>query len=290
MDRQANISAQWSPRMRWSSAELRPAPCSLAVGLSVALHVAAAGWALSLEPVPPKVSSVVAPTHFVRAVHQDIVLERPAPPPVVAPAPAPKPAIIPPKPVAAKPPPKKRRKRVSKRKKIAKPTTAFEQKAPTPAAAPVKAPAPAAVPIHAPAADAGVAVQTSAPTGDVGENTAAVDPRAGHVDGAADGEGVDLSGYGARVRAAVQRRQHYPESAEADGLEGTVRVKVSLRPDGSLVAPPKVVRSSGHRSLDKEAVRMVRASAPFMKLPAGFKTGTAELTIPIVFELEEDDF
>ena len=293
MASQVPVLLPWVPLTRWAYGDLSPAPGTVAIGVSLALHVAAAGWALTLEPTAPALPPTVE-MQLVRAVHQDVVLQRPkraVPPPPAPPAPK----LIrtvseSPKPSLDQPPPKrrKRKRRPARVKPVRPKAAAFESEtAPTqPAAAPMAA----AVPVRVASAGAGVAVAPSAAGPAEEAGNAPVDPRRGHVDGSHSGAGVSLSAYGARVRAAVQRRQHYPEIAEEQGLQGTVRVGVTLRPDGSLVAEPKIMRSSGHRALDREAVRMVRASAPFANLPAGFTAGTAELTIPIVFALEEDDF
>lgn len=47
------------------------------------------------------------------------------------------------------------------------------------------------------------------------------------------------------------------------GLEGKVILMVYLDADGALEREPRVRRSSGHEVLDEEAVRMVKAAAPF---------------------------
>lgn len=56
---------------------------------------------------------------------------------------------------------------------------------------------------------------------------------------------------------------------------------LALAPDGSLQAPPRVHRSSGHPALDEEAVRMARAAAPF-RAP-GRALG---LAVPVRFALD----
>lgn len=237
---------------------------------------------MTLESSLPAPQINEPPPVAIRSVHHDVKLNKPVPPPKAKP---PEPKKIAPqkieqrKPAAVKPPPRRRKRR---KKQVRKAKTAPQQA--------VK-PAVAQIPMNlGPATGQGVEVQDT-PVADEGGTDEVVDPRAGHVDGEKDGVGVDLSGYGARVRAAVQRRQHYPESAEEDGVEGTVRVRVTVRADGSLVAKPTIIKSSGNGTLDREALRMVRASAPFANLPSGFKKdGTAQLTIPIIFELEEDDF
>ena len=104
---------------------------------------------------------------------------------------------------------------------------------------------------------------------------------------AASGDGFDLMGYGSTVRDRVARQQRYPEDASDRGWEGEVEVRVRVGRDGQLVGKPEIVRSSGFASLDREALRMVRAAAPFRVLPAAFHDEYAELVLPIVFALAD---
>jgi TonB family protein len=67
--------------------------------------------------------------------------------------------------------------------------------------------------------------------------------------------------------------------------EGEVQVLVRLNRDGSFAAPPALARSCGHRILDEEALRMVASAAPFPPLPAGYPRPSAELRIPVRFDL-----
>lgn len=59
---------------------------------------------------------------------------------------------------------------------------------------------------------------------------------------------------------------NYPEQASRQGLYGSLRLLVALRPDGS-VSEIRVLRSSGHRLLDDAAVRIVNLAAPFEPFP-----------------------
>lgn len=251
-------------------------PFAVAVAASVVLHMAAFAWAAQQErvqvaPAPKDVEPVA-----IRSVHMDVPPLKPVtpPPPVVEQVPPPQVAKAPAAPKAKTKPKKVRRVKRRQRRQAA---------APKPAA-----PKPAALPVQT-AAQGDVAVQAEE-TVDSGAPVAASAVLAAPAVIDAPVAQVDLSGYGSGVRAAVLRQQRYPDVAEDDGLEGRVLVHIQVGRDGALVGQPKIKRSSGHPCLDREAVRMVRAAAPFRTPPAGVEGGVAELELPIVFELDEDDF
>lgn len=99
--------------------------------------------------------------------------------------------------------------------------------------------------------------------------------------------GVDLNGYLGAVNRAVAARKRYPAMAVQLELEGDIQVLLRLHRDGTLAAPPRIVRSSGHQLLDGEALRMVAEAAPFPPLPAGHPQPIAELRIPVHFHLAD---
>lgn len=80
------------------------------------------------------------------------------------------------------------------------------------------------------------------------------------------------AGYLERFRQRVEQagNRHYPDAARAQGLNGDVRLMVSLTPDGSIRAI-KVLASSRHRVLDEAAKASVRYGAPYGKFEAGMK-------------------
>ncbi|HAN32700.1 MAG TPA: hypothetical protein DCQ06_13995 [Myxococcales bacterium] len=250
---------------------------ALPVGVSIVLHVGA--WAL--VPAGEDRSELVQPSVHempVRSLQMDVDPLRPPPPPeppeVVeeqAPASAP--------PVTPKPPPPKDRKPTKSRRKIKKV---------------VKTP-PVAAPVVVQSAEQGKVVAVDAdPNPSAAPVVASPGESAGsETETATPGPptpSFDLTGYGEGVRRAVQRQQRYPVVAEQDGIEGRVVVKIRVGRNGRLVSKPVVKHSSGHPSLDREAVRMVQAAAPFRALPGGVRDGVAELELPIVFELDGDDF
>jgi protein TonB len=99
--------------------------------------------------------------------------------------------------------------------------------------------------------------------------------------------GPDMSVWGATVRSSVLQRRRYPRAARRLGLEGTAVVSLLLWPDGRLAGPPRLQRSSGHEVLDHEALRMVRAAAPFAP-PTGPGDGAkSAFSVPIRFALDQ---
>jgi protein TonB len=101
------------------------------------------------------------------------------------------------------------------------------------------------------------------------------------------GDGADLDAYGAHLSRAVTAHRRYPTQARRLRLEGTAVVEVDVARDGALVGAPVISRSSGHAVLDEEALRMVRAAAPFEALPAGLAGTTAHFVLPIRFGIRD---
>ena len=69
-------------------------------------------------------------------------------------------------------------------------------------------------------------------------------------------------------RAKVERvgNLNYPDEARRKNLSGALLLDVGLNPDGS-VREINVRRSSGHKSLDDAAIRIVELAAPFASFP-----------------------
>lgn len=69
-------------------------------------------------------------------------------------------------------------------------------------------------------------------------------------------------------RAKVERvgNLNYPDEARRKNLSGALLLDVGLNPDGS-VREINVRRSSGHKSLDDAAIRIVELAAPFAPFP-----------------------
>lgn len=96
---------------------------------------------------------------------------------------------------------------------------------------------------------------------------------------------AEIEAWGRTVRGAILAQRGYPRAARRMGLEGTAMVRVTLRADGTLATPPVIDRSSGHDVLDREALRMVRAAAPFPSTDLSLSGDTARFVVPIQFTL-----
>jgi protein TonB len=68
--------------------------------------------------------------------------------------------------------------------------------------------------------------------------------------------------YLARLKQRVQGVWEYPEEAMKEGISGELQVIFTLNSAGSLTYM-RLVQSSGFPILDEEALRAVKASAPF---------------------------
>jgi len=96
----------------------------------------------------------------------------------------------------------------------------------------------------------------------------------------------DLSAYRKGLLPSIRQQKRYPLMAQRMGFEGKVVVQINVHPSGKLAQKPRVLRSSGYQVLDREALRMIRAAAPFSPLPSSFQGNVARFPIPIRFVLE----
>jgi len=69
------------------------------------------------------------------------------------------------------------------------------------------------------------------------------------------------------LKQAIEAEWIYPPAALRYGLQGKLRLEFTIVRNGKL-EEIQLIRSSGSNLLDDEAVRAVRASAPFRPLPA----------------------
>ncbi len=72
--------------------------------------------------------------------------------------------------------------------------------------------------------------------------------------------------YNRWLKIKVESLLRYPELAAISGLQGTLYIKFDIMKDGSL-GGLELLKSSGYKILDDEALRAIRASAPFEPLP-----------------------
>lgn len=84
-----------------------------------------------------------------------------------------------------------------------------------------------------------------------------------------DDDALYLDNWRKRIEAIGNL--NYPQEASSQGIYGTLRLMVSLQPDGS-VQDIRILRSSGEPVLDAAAVNIVRLAAPFEPFPPGMRT------------------
>ena len=90
--------------------------------------------------------------------------------------------------------------------------------------------------------------------------------------------------YTNTIRKKIEKIKKYPKWALQEGFEGTVYVSFILWRNGS-VSEIKLVRSSGYKILDTEALSSVKRAAPFPAIPFQLSSNSISLEIGIVFKL-----
>ena len=105
--------------------------------------------------------------------------------------------------------------------------------------------------------------------------------------GPGGGPPAEYADYLARLRQRIQESLRYPLTARRRGLSGTVRLQMTIHPDGA-IASVTIVESSSHSSLDDAALEAVRSLRP-LPFPAGVPRRELYLRVPVIFQLPEFD-
>ena len=95
---------------------------------------------------------------------------------------------------------------------------------------------------------------------------------------------VSLVGYGRDVAGAVARHQRYPRLAQMRQWQGTALLQLQITADGKL-ADARVLSSSGHEILDRQALDMVREAVPLPPLPTARSGRALTVDVPVTFRL-----
>lgn len=111
-------------------------------------------------------------------------------------------------------------------------------------------------------------------------------------DSTGDGKGDDAhenGGHGGSRKGSVHQRgsidRFYPQDARDDGIEGTVTLEVRVGTDGKLKGTPKLVKSSGNRSLDKAAIKAISKAYSFEPAMEDGKPVESTITLEVRFKL-----
>ena len=157
------------------------------------------------------------------------------------------------------------------------PTTSAAQPAPPQvrevAAAAPSAQAPSPSPALTPVAAAGPPAPTAPPQRQGTREGLDIDAK--------NGASLD---YASRLRAWLEAHKTYPKRARMRREEGVVHVHFAVDRQGRLLGGD-VTRSSGHASLDAEAMAMLGRSNPFPGAPHSVRGERIEVSTPVEFSL-----
>jgi protein TonB len=92
--------------------------------------------------------------------------------------------------------------------------------------------------------------------------------------------------YNRWLKVRVESVLHYPELAAISGYQGTLYILFDIMKDGSL-GRLEVLKSSGYKILDDEALRAIRDSAPFQPLPDEWNMNKYSIRAAVLFYLNE---
>jgi protein TonB len=90
--------------------------------------------------------------------------------------------------------------------------------------------------------------------------------------------------YNRWLKVKVESVLQYPELAAISGYQGTLYILFDIMKDGSL-GRLEVLKSSGYKILDDEALRAVRSSAPFQPLPDEWNMEKYSIRAAVLFYL-----
>ncbi len=121
-------------------------------------------------------------------------------------------------------------------------------------------------------------------------NTAAKSPRVRRLTSVSARQAVDayyLQSW--RRKVETVGNLNYPEEARREQLYGSLRLMVSITPDGAL-KDVRILDSSGFKVLDDAAIRIVRQAAPFAPFPEEMRQSTDVLEIIRTWQFRKNHY
>jgi len=94
---------------------------------------------------------------------------------------------------------------------------------------------------------------------------------------------VQYRSYLGHVRSKIDAVWEYPPAARDNGLNGVVTVRFTIARNGRLKALT-VKNKSPYQLLDDEALRTIRAAAPFLPFPSEFNIETLHVSASFEYE------
>jgi protein TonB len=92
--------------------------------------------------------------------------------------------------------------------------------------------------------------------------------------------------YNRWLKAQVEGVLKYPELAALSKIQGTLYIEFDILKDGSL-GNLELLKSSGYKILDDEALRAIRRAAPFQPLPDDWHMDHYSIRAAVLFYLSE---
>ncbi len=94
-----------------------------------------------------------------------------------------------------------------------------------------------------------------------------------------------LGQYGNTLGRAIAKHKSYPKIAQMRGWQGECLLDLKIDSSGNVISA-SVKQSSGHESLDNQALEMVRKASPFPAPPEALRGRSFNITVPVSFKLE----
>ena len=91
--------------------------------------------------------------------------------------------------------------------------------------------------------------------------------------------------YDNALWSAIVKHKQYPRIAQMRGWQGEAIVELQIDGNGKLKSK-KIIQSSGHEVLDKQALDMVEKALPFPAPPEVLRGSSFSVKVPIAFKLE----
>ncbi len=91
--------------------------------------------------------------------------------------------------------------------------------------------------------------------------------------------------YDNALWSAIVKHKQYPRIAQMRGWQGEAIVELQIDGHGKLKSK-RIVLSSGHEVLDKQALDMVEKALPFPAPPEALRGSNFSVKVPIAFKLE----
>lgn len=101
---------------------------------------------------------------------------------------------------------------------------------------------------------------------------------------AIDSNNETMLHYLSIVRQKIEEKKEYPVFARNQGIEGTVRLRVTISSNGQ-IDEIKIVKSSGEKILDQAAVSTITKASPFPSFPEDLKTSSMQVELSLVYTL-----